>query len=110
MPEDTCAHIAAVDTVKHAKRQECDECVKIGRQWVHLRPARVRRDVVLRQLAQPPREQARAQHVASIVSRTWRAVAVLLPDDASPTAGLFRIPQASPRTALSSRSVKFAPP
>ena len=32
-----CAHIAAVKTVKHPKRHECEECVKIGGRWVHLR-------------------------------------------------------------------------
>ena len=30
MAEATCAHIEAITTVKHAKRRECDECVKIG--------------------------------------------------------------------------------
>lgn len=37
MAEATCAHISAITTVKHAKRPACDECVKIGAQWVHLR-------------------------------------------------------------------------
>ena len=32
-----CAHIAAVRTVRTAKRRECEECVKIGAPWVHLR-------------------------------------------------------------------------
>ena len=32
-----CEHIAAVTHVKHAKRQECEECVKVGGRWVHLR-------------------------------------------------------------------------
>jgi len=32
-----CAHIAAVKKVRRAKRQECEECVKIGAEWVHLR-------------------------------------------------------------------------
>ncbi len=32
-----CAHIQAVDTVKQAKTHVCDECVKIGGRWVHLR-------------------------------------------------------------------------
>jgi hypothetical protein len=35
--EQGCTHIAAVTTIKHAKRHECDECVKIGSRWVHLR-------------------------------------------------------------------------
>jgi hypothetical protein len=37
MTDQACAHIAAVTTVKHPKRQECEDCVKIGGQWVHLR-------------------------------------------------------------------------
>jgi len=32
-----CAHIAAVKTVKHARKRECEECVKTGSGWVHLR-------------------------------------------------------------------------
>ena len=32
-----CAHIAAIESVKHPQRRECDECVKIGATWVHLR-------------------------------------------------------------------------
>ena len=35
--EQGCTHIAAVTAIKHAKRHECDECVKIGASWVHLR-------------------------------------------------------------------------
>src|SRR5215211_2824837 len=33
----TCSHLDTITTVKHAKHRECDECVKIGAQWVHLR-------------------------------------------------------------------------
>ena len=36
-PERSCAHIAAVHSVRHAKRHECEECIKIGASWVHLR-------------------------------------------------------------------------
>jgi hypothetical protein len=32
-----CAHIDAVQTIKHSKARVCEECVKIGAQWVHLR-------------------------------------------------------------------------
>ena len=32
-----CDHIRAVTEVKHPKRRECEECVKIGARWVHLR-------------------------------------------------------------------------
>jgi hypothetical protein len=34
---DACTHIAAVTTIKKAKRYECEECIKIGSRWVHLR-------------------------------------------------------------------------
>jgi hypothetical protein len=37
MPEETCAYIDAMTSVKHPKRPECEECVRIGAQWVHLR-------------------------------------------------------------------------
>ena len=37
MTDNSCAHIAAVTSIKHAKRRECEECVKIGSEWVHLR-------------------------------------------------------------------------
>ena len=37
MPEQGCSHLAAIATVKHRKRYECDECVKTGDEWVHLR-------------------------------------------------------------------------
>jgi uncharacterized UBP type Zn finger protein len=37
MPDATCSHIGAITAVKHAKRRRCDECVKIGGRWVHLR-------------------------------------------------------------------------
>lgn len=37
MADDGCAHIRKITSVKHAKRNECEECVKIGSDWVHLR-------------------------------------------------------------------------
>jgi hypothetical protein len=37
MADDRCEHLQAIETVKHAQRRECDECVKIGSSWVHLR-------------------------------------------------------------------------
>ena len=37
MADNACSHIRAVTAVKPAKRHECDECVKIGSKWVHLR-------------------------------------------------------------------------
>ena len=36
-PSDVCAHIRAIKTVKHPKRLVCEECEKIGSEWVHLR-------------------------------------------------------------------------
>ena len=32
-----CQHLSAVHNVKHPKKRECEECVKIGSGWVHLR-------------------------------------------------------------------------
>jgi hypothetical protein len=32
-----CEHIEAITDVKHAKRRECEECVKIHSHWLHLR-------------------------------------------------------------------------
>lgn len=32
-----CSHLAAIVTVKSPKSRECDECVKVGARWVHLR-------------------------------------------------------------------------
>lgn len=32
-----CTHLSAIQTVTPAQRYECDECVKIGSNWVHLR-------------------------------------------------------------------------
>ena len=37
MTDNACRHIAAVTTVKSAQRRVCEECVKIGSNWVHLR-------------------------------------------------------------------------
>jgi uncharacterized UBP type Zn finger protein len=35
--DETCTHIEAIQTIKKPQRRECEECVKIGDQWVHLR-------------------------------------------------------------------------
>lgn len=32
-----CPHIRVIETVKHEKEHVCEECVKIGARWVHLR-------------------------------------------------------------------------
>jgi hypothetical protein len=36
MPE-ACTHIAAIEEVRTARARQCDECVKAGDRWVHLR-------------------------------------------------------------------------
>jgi Zn-finger in ubiquitin-hydrolases and other protein len=37
MPGEICTHIEVIETVKHPQRRECEDCVKIGSRWVHLR-------------------------------------------------------------------------
>jgi len=37
MNDQACAHISAIESVKQPKHRECEECVKIGARWVHLR-------------------------------------------------------------------------
>jgi hypothetical protein len=37
MNDAPCSHLEAIANVKRAERRECEECVKIGAQWVHLR-------------------------------------------------------------------------
>jgi Zn-finger in ubiquitin-hydrolases and other protein len=37
MASEICSHITEVSEIKTAKRHECEECIKIGAQWVHLR-------------------------------------------------------------------------
>lgn len=32
-----CSHLRRLTTVTHPARRECEECVKIGSSWVHLR-------------------------------------------------------------------------
>jgi len=34
---DACVHIDAITTVKQPTRRACEECVKTGDSWVHLR-------------------------------------------------------------------------
>jgi hypothetical protein len=34
---DPCTHIDAISGVKHARQRVCEECVKSGSPWVHLR-------------------------------------------------------------------------
>jgi Zn-finger in ubiquitin-hydrolases and other protein len=35
--EGACQHIEAVKSVKRGKRRECEDCMKSGGSWVHLR-------------------------------------------------------------------------
>jgi hypothetical protein len=37
MSTNRCAHMAQIDVIRHPLRQECEQCVKIGAWWVHLR-------------------------------------------------------------------------
>ena len=32
-----CSHLLSIKSIKTAKARECEECVKIGSGWVHLR-------------------------------------------------------------------------
>ena len=32
-----CAHLDAIDTVKQPKALACEECVRMGSRWMHLR-------------------------------------------------------------------------
>ncbi len=33
----SCSHLLEIDAVKEPRAQQCDECVKTGDKWVHLR-------------------------------------------------------------------------
>ena len=37
MAEEICAHIKSIKLIKLPERRACEECVKIGARWVHLR-------------------------------------------------------------------------
>jgi uncharacterized UBP type Zn finger protein len=37
MADGACSHIAEITEVKVGERRVCEECVKIGARWVHLR-------------------------------------------------------------------------
>jgi Zn-finger in ubiquitin-hydrolases and other protein len=37
MALDSCAHLDGITKIKHPKTHACEECVKIGAAWVHLR-------------------------------------------------------------------------
>lgn len=34
---ETCQHLEAVTAVRQPQARECDECVRMGSRWVHLR-------------------------------------------------------------------------
>ena len=35
--DEICSHLESITDITPAKKRECDECVKIGSRWVHLR-------------------------------------------------------------------------
>jgi len=37
MANNVCVHIAAISGVKLPKERVCEECVKLGSRWMHLR-------------------------------------------------------------------------
>lgn len=37
MDEASCAHLAAIESVRSPRKLVCEECVPIGGRWVHLR-------------------------------------------------------------------------
>jgi hypothetical protein len=37
MSDQVCPHLAAITTIKEPKRRVCEECIKTGAHWVHLR-------------------------------------------------------------------------
>ncbi len=37
MQGETCVHLEQITEVKQAKKRECEECVRIGSEWLHLR-------------------------------------------------------------------------
>jgi uncharacterized UBP type Zn finger protein len=37
MAQQVCAHLAAIKAVKKPQRRVCEECIKTGDSWVHLR-------------------------------------------------------------------------
>ena len=37
MSGNSCAHVDAIENVKQAGAYQCEDCIKIGARWVHLR-------------------------------------------------------------------------
>jgi hypothetical protein len=52
-----CTHAAAIRDVT-SSALGCEECLKIGSEWVHLRLCRTCGHELLRRLAEPPRHEA----------------------------------------------------
>src|SRR5690348_13511125 len=81
MTQGSCAHIETIKTIKHAKRRECEDCVKSGSSWVHLRicqecgGTRCCDDSPNRHATQ----HARASNPGNRFRRIRRALALLLP-------------------------------
>jgi hypothetical protein len=38
---DACEHVRAVSGIKAPRELQCDECVKVGGRWVHLRTCQI---------------------------------------------------------------------
>jgi len=37
LAQSACLHLTAITSIKRPKQRQCDECVRIGSRWVHLR-------------------------------------------------------------------------
>jgi hypothetical protein len=37
MPPENCTHLDTISTIKQGTAHKCEECVKMGARWVHLR-------------------------------------------------------------------------
>ena len=81
MTEETCSHLDAITQVKRPTRRECEECVKIGASWVHLRTCQTC-GVTLCCDDSPNRHATKHAHAewtsGDCFGRTGRAMVVLL--------------------------------
>lgn len=41
MNTEPCVHLQEIEEIRHPKAHECEECVKTGSRWVHLRTCQV---------------------------------------------------------------------
>ena len=77
-----CKHIDAITDVKHAKERKCEECVKMGARWVHLRTCQ---DCGVTLCCDSSPNQHATKHARAFspsrsrVSGARRALALLLP-------------------------------